>query len=152
HLSGAVGHSAQIEAELSLNVMSPLVGDDDDPGEVSNLLLDQGAKLSRVVNRLIEYAVKGGLVLRIGATTRGHDRTIESDDAIRWVVDATRFGKARRPEFVDVGVKGIGKPDFTWNLSFVRSFIGVLLRQSVGCLGSIVAIEGDLIVQEFTGS
>src|SRR3954463_360500 len=58
HLGGAVGYCAQVEAKLCLYVVSPLVGDDDDPGKVPDLLFNETAKLRRVIDGLIEDTIE----------------------------------------------------------------------------------------------
>ena len=41
HFAGTIRHDAKIEAKLRLDVVSPLMGDDDHPGKVADPLLDE---------------------------------------------------------------------------------------------------------------
>ena len=64
-------------------MVPPFVRDDIDPGKVSDLALDQRAEVCGVVDRLIDDAVEGRLVVGIDATAGGDDGVIERNHAMR---------------------------------------------------------------------
>src|SRR5215211_8868342 len=103
-LARTVRHYTEVEPKLGLNVVTPLMSDDDHPGEIADLVLDEGPKLRRVIDILVDHAIERRLPHGIGATTGGDDRLVECDHPVRGIVYASGFLESGFPEPVDIRV------------------------------------------------
>src|SRR5215216_1098260 len=123
-LARPIRHHAEIESELGLNVVSPLVRDDDHPGEITDLVLDESPKLRRVVDLLVDHTVERRLPHRVGAATGGDDRLVKSHYPLRGYIETPGFLETGRPEPVDVCMQRIWKEDLARNRRVVGALLG----------------------------